>query len=90
MKISKEKKNKIFEQILNYLYSVNPRPIFTSYIAREIARDEEFVKKLLLALKKKNLVIELKKNNKGVQYKRRSRWVLSPEAYQAFKKRIEI
>ncbi len=63
MKISAKKKEKISEQILSYLYSVNPNSIFTSQIAEEIARDEEFVKNLLLNLKKRNLIIEIKKKS---------------------------
>ena len=55
MKISEEKREKISEQILLVLYSKNPVPLFTSNIAKEIARDEEFVKSLLFDLKKKNL-----------------------------------
>ena len=58
MKISDKKIQKIFEQILYYLYSINPKATYTSYIAEEIARDEEFVKKLLFELKSKNLIID--------------------------------
>ena len=65
MKISEKKKEKIYEQILALLYSVFPKAIFTLNIAEEIARDEEFVKSLLLNLKKKELVVEIKKNPKG-------------------------
>jgi len=85
MQISKEKREKISEQILAILYSSSPKPIFTSYIARELARDEEFIKKLLLELKKKGLVVEIKKNPKGIEYVRRSRWKLSDVVYQAYK-----
>ena len=85
MRISKEKREKISEQILLYLYSVNPRQIFTLHIAQELARDEEFIKKILLELKKKKLVLEIKKNPKGIDYKRRSRWRLSDKAYQVYK-----
>jgi len=85
MRISKEKKEKISEQILALLYSINPKALFTSQIAYEIARDEEFVKGLLNTLKSKNLVIEIKKNSKGVDYARRSRWRLSNKAYKAYK-----
>ena len=86
MRISEGKKEKISEQILAFLYSINPKPFFTFYIAKEIARDEEFIKKILLELKKKNLVVEIKKNPKGIPYVRRSRWKLSDEAYNAYKK----
>lgn len=86
MKISEEKINKISEQALAFLYSINPKPAFTAEIAREIARDEEFIKKLLLDLKKKNLVIQIRKNPKGKPYLKRSRWKLSDAVYQAYKK----
>ena len=85
MKISEEKKNKILEQILMHLYTTNPQPVFTSKIAEEVARDEEFVKKLLLELKKKGLVVEIKKNPQGVEYIRRSRWRLSEKAFSIYK-----
>ena len=86
MKISEQKKEKISEQILAYLFSVNPKPLFTLHIAQEIARDEEFVKKLLLDLKKKGFVVEIKKNPQGIQYQRRSRWKLSDKTYDFYKK----
>lgn len=85
MKISNEKKNKISEQILAFLFSITPKSTFTSYIAKEIARDEEFVKKLLLDLKIKKLVIEIKQNSKGETYSRRSRWKISDKAYQIYR-----
>lgn len=85
MKISKEKADKISEQILAFLYSISPKPIFTSHIAKEIARDEEFVKKILLDLKKKTFVEEVRKNQEGEDYTRRSRWVLSNKTYTAYR-----
>jgi len=84
MKISEQKKEKISEQILAALYQTYPKPIFTSHIAQEIARDEEFIKTLLLKLKTKKLIIEIKKNPKGIQYIRRSRWKLSDEIYKTY------
>ena len=85
MRISEQKKEKIYEQILALLYSVSPKPLFTLNVAQEIARDEEFIKSLLLNLKKRNLVIEIKKNPKGLSYSKRSRWKLSDSAYEAYK-----
>lgn len=85
MKISQQKKEKISEQILAVLYPKSPQPLFTSHISREIARDEEFIKNLLLDLKNKNILTEIKKNSKGKQYKRRSRWKLTEQAYNAYK-----
>ena len=50
--ISNQKKEKISEQILLHLYSIFPKQIFTSEIAEELARDEEFIKKLQDEMKK--------------------------------------
>ena len=58
-KISQRKKEKIQEQILFYLYSIFPKQVFTSENAQEIARDEEFVKNLLLELQYKKLIIQM-------------------------------
>ena len=84
MKISQQKKEKISEQILAFLYSKNPQALFTSHIAREVARDEEFTKRLLLELEEKKFVLSIQKNPKGITYTRRIRWKLSPTAYQAY------
>lgn len=86
MKISLAKKEKISEQILALLYSSSPKSIFTSNIAREIARDEEFTKKILIGLKNKKLIVEITKNNQGVDYIKRVRWKLSDQAYTSYRK----
>jgi hypothetical protein len=86
MKISDKKREKIYEQILAFLYLNSPKSFFTMNIAQEIARDEEFVKSLLFNLKKKGLVLEIKKKPQGTSYLKRSRWTLTEEAYQAYKK----
>jgi predicted transcriptional regulator with HTH domain len=83
--ISKEKREKIQEQILHHLFTIFPKQIFTSDIARELARDEEFIKTLLLELLKKQLIIKIDKNPKGVKYTRRLRWRLSNKTQQAYK-----
>jgi len=85
MKISQKNKDRISEQILSHLFSIYPKAIFTAHISKEIIRDEEFTKKLLLGLKKKNLIIEINKNPKGIPYVRRSRWMLGREAHKAYK-----
>jgi DNA-binding IscR family transcriptional regulator len=85
-KISQQKKDRIAEQILHYLFSSSPQPLFTAQIASEIARDEEFTLSLLSSLKSKGLVLEVNKNNSGTDYIRRKRWIISPKAYEAYKK----
>ena len=85
-KISEQKIEKISEQILSHLYSIFPKQIFTSDVARELARDEEFTKFLLKELEKKELVIKINKNSSGYEYSRRLRWRISNKAYDIYKK----
>jgi predicted transcriptional regulator with HTH domain len=85
-KISLEKIQKISENILSHLFSIFPRPVFTSDISKDIARDEEFTKKLLLDLEKKELVVRIDKNPKGFSYSKRLRWRLSNKSYEIYKK----
>lgn len=84
--LSKAKQEKISEQILHLLFTLSPEAKFTSDIAKEIARDEEFIKRLLLDLEKKRLVFQVRKNALGIDYKRRQRWRLSTEAYNIYKR----
>ena len=86
MRLYDKKKEKISEQILALLYSQSPKSLFTSNIAQEIARDEEFTKKLLIDLKAKKLIVEIKKNPKGIMYSRRSGWNLSDKTYVVYKR----
>jgi predicted ester cyclase len=67
------------------LFRQFPKSLFTAQIAREIARDEEFVKKLLFNLRKKGFVAAIRKNSKGIPFSRRIRWRISNKAYQAYK-----
>ncbi len=83
-RISKEKRDKIQEQILFYLYTIFPRQVFTVDIARELARDEEFIKALLIELEKKQVVVRVNKNSQGVQYLRRLRWRISNPAQKVY------
>ena len=84
-KISQKKKDKIAEQILHYLFTISPLAVFTSTVANEIARDEEFTKILLINLKSKNLIVEINKNPEGTPSTKRQRWRLSDKAYEAYK-----
>jgi predicted transcriptional regulator with HTH domain len=84
--ISKQKKDKIQEQILFYLFSIFPKQVFTSDISKELARDEEFIKYLLKELELKELVIKVDKNSNGETYLKRLRWRLSNKAHQIYSK----
>jgi predicted transcriptional regulator with HTH domain len=84
--ISKEKKEKIQEQLIYFLFTIFPKQVFTSDIAKELARDEEFIKKLLLELESKGVLIKIDKNSQGVKYERRKRWRISNETYEIYNK----
>ena len=84
-KISKQKIEKISEQILSHLFLIFPKQIFTSEIAKEIARDEEFTKKILKELEKKELIVKINKNPEGYQYLRRERWRISNKTHNIYK-----
>ncbi len=88
MKIGKEKQERIKENILSFLYHSSPKMFFTSELARETARDEEFIKTLLLEMEKHGLIIAVRKNNKGRSFKRRIRWRISNKAHTAYSKAI--
>lgn len=85
MQLSKEKRERIAEQILGLLYESFPTTFFTATLAKELARDEEFTKSMLFELKDKGLITAIKKNPKGMPYSRRIRWRLSNKAYKAYK-----
>jgi hypothetical protein len=87
MKISQTKKDKVSEQILLFLYRSFPKSPFTAEIAREIARDEEFVKNLMFDLKQKELVVSVRKNSEGVSFSRRIKWRLSNRVYDLYKQK---
>lgn len=89
MKISQEKRDKIKEQILLLLYHSFPTQPFTAEIARDLARDEEFIKILLVELKEKGLVLLIRKNAQGETFSRRLRWRLTNKVYEIYQQRQE-
>lgn len=86
MRISEQKQEKIQENVLAFLFHSSPRAFFTSEIAKEEARDEEFMKKMLGEMQKKGLVVSVQKNARGRQYEKRVRWRISPKIYETYKK----
>lgn len=89
-RISKSKRSKISEQILAHLYSFSPESLFTSAIAQEIARDEEFTKSLLTELESHKLVVKVTKGPLGQDYQRWERWRLSNAAFEVYKKHTSV
>lgn len=83
--VSQEKKDKIAEQILHYLFSQSPQPQFTATVAQELARDEEFIKTQLEELEKKQAVICITKNKDGTPYSLRKRWRLADKVYTLYR-----
>jgi predicted transcriptional regulator with HTH domain len=84
-RISDKNKERIQEQILLHLYTIFPKQVFTADVARELVRDEEFIKTLLIDLAKKGLVVKINKNPKGINYKVRLRWRLSNQVHEKYK-----
>jgi len=85
-RISQTKENKIKETILHLLFEQSPKALFTYHIAQELARDEEYIKKLMSELETSNMVAGVRKNADGKDYSRRIRWRLSSQTYDAYKK----
>ncbi|MEM4330424.1 MAG: hypothetical protein QW273_00235 [Candidatus Pacearchaeota archaeon] len=85
--ISSDKIEKIKEQILFFLFTNYPKSFFTKEISQEIARDEEFTKKILIDLEKNHFVIKINKNSFGRDYKKRIKWRLSNSLYEIYKEK---
>ncbi|MFC1685733.1 hypothetical protein ACFLZZ_01790 [Nanoarchaeota archaeon] len=86
MRISQDKIDRIKEEVLSVLFRNSPKALFTSEIAMHMARDEEFLKRLLIEMEKGNLIAGVKKNASGVIYLRRIRWRLTNNTFQAYQR----
>ena len=84
-RISKEKQQKIKEEILSLLFDKSPKALYTYEVAKELIRDEEFVKRLLEELSHDKLIIKISKNKDGIDFLARRRWQLSHATYKAYK-----
>lgn len=83
-KLSQDKINKIKEEIISLLYNNNLKPMFTNEVANPLIRDEEFIKRILLELKKEGIIKEIIKSQKGTTYHRWRRWALTQKTYDAY------
>jgi DNA-binding transcriptional regulator GbsR (MarR family) len=80
--ISEEKIRKIKDNIIGILFDSSLKPLNTEEIADELARDDEFVLRLLKQLEKENLVKQISRA------KRKKLWIMSNDAYKAYKSLI--
>lgn len=74
VKLSSKTIQLLRDDILSILYDRPLEAMYTNQIAMELRRDKEFVKKLLLDMKKDGYVDEISKNKKGHSYQTRKRW----------------
>ena len=84
-KISDSNIKKLKEQILSVIYTFHFNPLFTSNIAEEMIRDEEFTLRLLNELKKEGFIEEITKNTNGKKYISRKKWILKSKIYDQYK-----
>ncbi|MCD4666297.1 hypothetical protein K8R47_00620 [archaeon] len=77
-KLSKEKEDRIKEEVLRIIYENSPNKIYTNFIADELARDDEFVLRLLQDLHKNGFVNKLQKG-------RRKMWGLPDHVFNQYK-----
>jgi hypothetical protein len=86
--ISDKKVQRIKEDILSYLYNNPLNPLFTSQIAEEMIRDEEFTLRLLNEMHESKLIKKISSNSNGKQFLSRRKWTLRPEVYSKYKELI--
>ena len=84
-KLSEKKIEKIKNDVLFVLFENNLKPLYTKHIADELARDDEFVLRLLKGLEKNNLIKQVNKKDL-----RRKRWVIGDEAYKKYKELLPV
>ena len=85
-RISGAKEEKIKESLLQLLFQNSPKAMFTATLSQELARDEEFIKTIMLKMEQDGLVLPVKRNPHGKLYSRRIRWLLSQKVYEVYKK----
>ena len=83
-KISSLKRERIQEEILRILFESGLHGRYTKQIADELARNDEFLLRLLLDLEKKHLVQHVPATTKGTPFVRRKKWILTAQAHDAY------
>lgn len=80
-KISKEKEEKVKEALLRELYDCYPGMLFTYDVAGRIARDEEFVLRLMKDMQAAGLLIMREEGESRIKRK----WGLKGEVWERYK-----
>ena len=84
VKLSEKTTKLLKDDILSILYEKPLEAMYTNQIAIELRRDKEFVKSLLLEMKKEGHVDEISKNKRGHSYQTRKRWRISKRLLEQF------
>ena len=82
-KLSEKTIKNIKEQLINIIFENSPKSLYTNELASLLARDEEFIKRLLLEFKDQGLVEPVTKNHKGKNLISRRRWKLTKAVLDA-------
>jgi len=83
-RVSQRTFNKVAEATLAFLNERFPEPLSGREVAAELARDNEFVGRVLIFLREKGLVQQVYKSPTGKDYLRWTKWALTPATKAKF------
>ena len=86
-RISEANFKRIAESALGVLYEKFPLPLSTTQVAAELARDNEFVLKVMLFLEKKGYAVRVGKGKLG-DLSRTVKWKISKQARETYEKHL--
>jgi len=75
---------KVAEAALAFLNEKYPEALTCREVAEELARDNEFVAKVLFFLKDKGLAMQVTASPRGREYVRWTKWTLTPATKAKF------
>lgn len=83
-RVSKKTFDKVAEDALAVLYDNYPAAVSTRIVAGEMARDKQFVARVLEFLRGKGFVEKWTKSKGGEDYERWMKWRLTKQAYDKY------
>lgn len=83
-RVSNKTFNKVAESVLAFLNERYPEPLTCREVAEEMARDNEFIKRVLEFLEKQGLIQQIYKSSEGRDYLRWTKWQLTPATKSKF------